>query len=64
MEGKISWKAYEEDFPGHCKLEETIGHYYRKHNPFISFTNVHTNATRCAKVVRPDYCDLVVDREC
>jgi hypothetical protein len=25
--------------------------YYRKHNPFISYKNIQTNSTRCAKIV-------------
>jgi len=54
---KISWKAYEEDYPGNCETEETIGKYWRKHNPFISFTNIQKNQTRCAKIVNAQELD-------
>jgi acid phosphatase len=50
MDGKVSWKAYEENYPGNCYSSYTNGKYYRKHNPFISFNNIRNNATRCAKV--------------
>lgn len=45
-----SWKGYIEDFPGSCYLNPTKGRYVRKHNPFISFTNISTNPTRCQKI--------------
>jgi len=47
----ITWKAYEEDFPGNCNPAASVGKYYRKHNPFVSFNNIRTNATRCANIV-------------
>jgi len=55
MEAKhISWKAYEEDYPGKCNAAANVGKYYRKHNPFISFNDIRTNATRCAKIVNAE----------
>jgi hypothetical protein len=36
---------------GDCNPAETIGTYWRKHNPLISFDSVRNNATRCAKAV-------------
>jgi len=55
MEKKeVSWKGYMQDFPGHCDPSINVGPYFRKHNPFISFNSVRTNATRCAKIVNAD----------
>ncbi|KAI9320682.1 phosphoesterase family-domain-containing protein [Dichotomocladium elegans] len=48
---KITWKAYQEDYPGGCNKEMDIKNYARKHNPFISFTNIQKNKKRCANIV-------------
>jgi hypothetical protein len=53
----LSWKLYQEDYPGNCDNRATIGRYARKHNPFISFETVRKNATRCAKIVNSDELD-------
>jgi hypothetical protein len=34
-----------------------IGRYYRKHNPFMSFTRITANSTRCANIVGFDAFD-------
>lgn len=49
----ISWKSYQENWPGPCSTvtESSDALYYRKHNPFISYTDIQQNATRCAKIV-------------
>jgi len=47
----ISWRAYEEAYPGNCFTGASTGTYVRKHNPFMSFTSVTKNATRCAHIV-------------
>jgi hypothetical protein len=47
----LSWKTYAEGYPGNCFLGSREGLYERKHNPFISFTNVNKNPKRCAQVV-------------
>jgi hypothetical protein len=62
----ISWKSYNEDDTGACNLAATIGSavcpnqsvklsktalYTRKHNPFISMTDIHNTTLRCAKIV-------------
>ncbi|KAJ3204633.1 hypothetical protein HDU67_009394 [Dinochytrium kinnereticum] len=49
----LSWKTYQEDYPGRCSTGASYsnGLYARKHNPFISFTNIARNSTRCAKIV-------------
>ena len=46
----LDWHVYAESFPGNCFLGAQKKPYYRKHNPFISFTNVSGNSTRCAKI--------------
>lgn len=48
---KISWKSYQEDYPGGCNKEMDIDDYARKHNPFMSYTNVQKNKKRCANIV-------------
>ncbi|CAG8468496.1 9132_t:CDS:2, partial [Scutellospora calospora] len=50
----ISWKAYAENYPENCFLNATGGwkqRYARKHVPFLFFTSVSQNTTRCAKIV-------------
>ena len=46
-----TWKTYAEDFPGNCFTGASSGKYARKHVPFMSFTNVTSNPTRCANIV-------------
>ncbi|MEK2645660.1 alkaline phosphatase family protein [Bdellovibrio sp. BCCA] len=46
-----SWKGYIEDYPGNCFTGPTKGRYARKHNPFISFTDIAQNPSRCANIV-------------
>lgn len=55
--GNVTWKAYEEDFPGNCDASNHVGKYYRKHNPFISFDNVRNNPKRCAHIVNAEELD-------
>ncbi|KAJ3038301.1 hypothetical protein HDV00_000812 [Rhizophlyctis rosea] len=48
----ISWKSYQENYPGNCYTSSSYNSlYYRKHNPFISFSSVYGNSARCAKIV-------------
>ncbi len=47
----ITWKVYAEDYPGNCFTGKSRGGYYRKHNPFISYTSISRNPTRCANIV-------------
>ncbi|KAI9306477.1 phosphoesterase family-domain-containing protein [Cunninghamella echinulata] len=47
----ISWKSYQESYTGNCNLAMSIGTYRRKHNPFISFSNVQKNPEWCSKIV-------------
>ncbi|RIA85257.1 phosphoesterase family-domain-containing protein [Glomus cerebriforme] len=52
-EKKISWKAYMENLPSPCYTGTVSpeGSYARKHNPFISMTNINTDPVRCANIV-------------
>ncbi|KAJ3224450.1 hypothetical protein HDU81_008546 [Chytriomyces hyalinus] len=47
----LTWKSYQESYPGNCYKGSSSGTYYRKHNPFMSFTSISGNPTRCAKIV-------------
>ncbi len=44
-----SWKAYMEDMPSPCFVGNA-GSYAQKHNPFIYFDDIRTNAARCANI--------------
>ncbi|KAH6579270.1 hypothetical protein BASA50_007814 [Batrachochytrium salamandrivorans] len=51
----ISWKTYQENYPGDCYTDtDSEDLYYRKHNPFISFKLISQNPSRCAKIVNAD----------
>jgi len=54
--GGISWKAYIENYPGGGFVGEVSDDklYYRKHNPFISMTNIRTNPSLISKIVNAD----------
>ncbi len=48
LEGKgLTWRAYMESMPSPCNLS-TSGNYATRHNPFIYFNDIRTNAVRCA----------------
>jgi len=51
--GNKSWRAYMESMPSPCFVGDS-GQYYQKHDPFIYFDDVRTNATRCQNVVPMD----------
>ncbi|KAI8071232.1 phosphoesterase family-domain-containing protein [Gongronella butleri] len=57
----ISWKSYQQAYPGNCDTSSSVGTYHRKHNPFISFTNIQNNATRCANIVNADQLDVDIN---
>ncbi|MFA6038029.1 MAG: alkaline phosphatase family protein [Legionellales bacterium] len=52
---KLSWKVYAENYPEDkgCFLEDHSddGLYARNHNPFISYTYVSQNPSRCKQIV-------------
>lgn len=47
----VSWKVYVEDYPGNCFTDRSFGLYERRHNPFISYTNIQKNPSRCSHIV-------------
>jgi len=51
---QISWKVYQEDYPGDCFTGSKSNLYVRKHNPFMSFNNIRLDADRCSKIVHSD----------
>ena len=63
MEGSgRTWRAYMEDYTGGCKLTDTSGgvrnstatsgtYYDSNHNPFVYYSDIRTNSTRCANLV-------------
>lgn len=59
----VSWKSYQQGYTGNCDLSMKIGKYVRKHNPFISFTNVQNNPERCAKIVNSDQLDIDISND-
>ena len=55
----ITWKAYQENYPGSCFSGASAGaaaggFYARKHNPFIAFDSVRNDPARCARIVKAD----------
>jgi hypothetical protein len=50
-EKHFTWKAYAEDYPGDCYLGDQSGEYVRKHNPFMSYTDITSDPRRCARIV-------------
>ena len=48
-----SWKAYMEDMPAPCYTGAWSGTYAMKHNPFMYYNDIRTNAARCAAHVVP-----------
>jgi hypothetical protein len=45
-----SWHVYAEQYPGSCFLGDAKSTYVRRHNPFISFTNIQKDPVRCANI--------------
>jgi len=56
---KISWKTYQESYPGNCFVGPmTADHrYQRKHNPFLMMNSVH-GTELCKKVVDEKQLDI------
>jgi hypothetical protein len=47
----MTWRAYIEGMPRSCFTGAFAGRYAKKHNPFVYYDGVTSDATRCAKVV-------------
>ena len=54
-----TWKAYEESMPSACFVGDSYP-YAQKHDPFIYYNDVRTNASRCQSHVVP-YSSLASD---
>ena len=54
-----TWKTYQESMPSACFVGDSYP-YVQKHNPFIYFNNIRTNATRCQSHLVP-YSSLASD---
>ena len=46
----LTWKAYQESMPSNCFGGNQYP-YAAKHNPFVYYKDIATNASRCARVV-------------
>lgn len=58
----VSWKTYQENYVpksgGNCNMASSIsGKYYRKHNPFMSFSAITRNASACKLIVEATQLD-------
>jgi phosphatidylinositol-3-phosphatase len=47
----IGWRAYMEDMPRPCYAGAFAGGYAKKHDPFMYFSQITANRTRCDSVV-------------
>lgn len=57
----ISWKAYQEDYPGNCYTGKRYQQYVRKHNPFISFDSVRKTRL-CENIVNAKQLDIDLEK--
>ncbi len=56
----ISWRAYMEGLPHACYTGDFAGGYAKKHDPFVYYTRLVANSSRCANSVVP-LAQLAVD---
>jgi phosphatidylinositol-3-phosphatase len=47
----LTWKAYMENMTSECQGTNTGRGYAVRHNPFVYYSNIATNTSRCARVV-------------
>ncbi len=59
----LTWKSYAEDYPGGCFLKKESGLYVRKHEPFLSYTNVQDDPERCGRVVGAAELQTDIDKD-
>jgi phosphatidylinositol-3-phosphatase len=50
----VSWKAYMSSMPSPCYTGPDTDLYVRRHNPFMYFTNIEREPTRCQRIVPLD----------
>jgi hypothetical protein len=46
-----TWRGYIEDYTGGGCSHRGTAFYVNQHNPFVFFTDINNNATRCARIV-------------
>ncbi len=44
----LTWKGYMEDMPSNCYASDS-GNYVVRHNPFVYYSDIANDATRCAR---------------
>jgi len=59
----LSWKTYQESYPGDCYIGTTYKTYSRKHNPFISLPSIQQNPLRCSKIVNATDTEMGLDAD-
>jgi hypothetical protein len=47
----VSWRAYLEDYPGHCFTGAGAGEYAKKHAPFLYYDDVVRSPSSCRNLV-------------
>jgi phosphatidylinositol-3-phosphatase len=47
----IGWRAYMEDMPSPCDQAPASGGYAKKHDPFVYFSSITRDPTKCGNVV-------------
>lgn len=57
MSKGLTWKAYNEDYPGNCYMGNSKNNYVRKHNPLISFNSAPDDGGRCENIVNSSQFD-------
>src|SRR5437867_3660338 len=50
VDAGLTWKAYMEDMPSNCYGSDS-GDYAVRHNPFVYYSDIALNTTRCNRVV-------------
>jgi len=50
VNGSLTWKAYMEAMPSNC-YGSNSGRYFARHDPFVYFSDIVNNATRCGRVI-------------
>src|SRR5207253_6216547 len=46
----LTWKGYMEDMPSNCYASDS-GNYVVRHNPFVYYSDIANDTTRCARVI-------------
>jgi len=49
----LTWKAYLDGMPSACFTGASSGEYAKKHNPFLYYTDIASDPTRCQRSIVP-----------